>query len=432
MVLAVILTAVASILAVSVLYASAMRAQISANALQAAQAEYLAESGMNIALHYLQFPRHYTGAMPDGYYPGETNLSLGPGRSVSTLVQYDAPRKKFLVRATGRINGNGQTLEREVRAEVRTIPTGDRFYLPVMHALVANGNITITDKMTVTATPPAAAVATKGRLEVVSGGRVLGSAITDELVRLGTGEISGEILSHFRANAALKSLLSLGSSLEGNQTLLSPSYAALFQPQTSPVPLPTDVSELVPAPGHIADLRQYRFRTLSGSISTHTAQKLSSSSYSNMTLNPSVANPAGIFWTDTNLSLNNVTVNGTLIVRGGANVTFKANGVTTIRPRNGFPALVVEGSIILENGADVTLDGFTYAQKITAHPSASGSLKVCGALALYDKNHPLASDKFIGTINVQYDASKAQLGGFGIVIPDTDVRALKVLSWTGP
>jgi hypothetical protein len=85
----------------------------------------------------------------------------------------------------------------------------------------------------------------------------------------------------------------------------------------------------------------------------------------------------------------------------------------------------------LDDEAEITLDGLTYARSVAAPVAGTrGTLKVNGTLMLYDKDNPFASNNYVGSVNVQYVASKAMVPGFGVVLADTDIKALKILSWS--
>jgi hypothetical protein len=113
---------VAGILAYSILASAALDAQSSAHLRAAVEAESLAESGVNVAMHYLLQPQESPVALVQGlsgdwHYPGQGNVALGAG-SFSVTVTNIAPAK-YRIDASGRaLDADGSTCERQLRVQV--------------------------------------------------------------------------------------------------------------------------------------------------------------------------------------------------------------------------------------------------------------------------------------------------------------------------
>src|SRR4051812_37913003 len=82
---------VATVMGFAMVSSSALQAQAGGTLKYATAAEYLAESGGQLALYYLQNPGASPVAKPAGYYPGETGVSFGAGvaGSADVTVTYD-------------------------------------------------------------------------------------------------------------------------------------------------------------------------------------------------------------------------------------------------------------------------------------------------------------------------------------------------------
>src|SRR5687768_1933711 len=97
--------ALAAVIALAMLSTSALQAQVSSNAQQHASSEYLAESGMQAALYYLQYPhlRPPAWGTSPGFYIKATNVSMpdSDGR-FDVEVTETATRDVYLLRAVGR------------------------------------------------------------------------------------------------------------------------------------------------------------------------------------------------------------------------------------------------------------------------------------------------------------------------------------------
>lgn len=424
LVLVIIAVGVASTLGLSLLAASSMQTQSASNAAVVTRANYLAESGINIAMHYLQHPKEYAGAMPDGFYPGQTDLVLEPGTAVTNEV-LRINRNEYSVRATATItNGGRGAVSRGIAAVVKTIPTGNLTVTPLVDAITVNGDITLDDGMTVTGSP--GAVRSLGTVTIKGSGRAIGDVVTDTVVTNTGGTYTGRKVNHRDATEEAEASSGTGSLLSA---LVE---AVLFQPYTVTPATPTDTETLVLESTHVPDLKRYRYRNpITGVVLSYNSVKLATNSYTDTTLGSTLMNPGGVFWTDQDTTLNNVTLNGTLYLTNGAKLSIGPTGTTTVTAATRYPALVSSGDIELHSGAQLDVFGLVYVRKIAANPGATGRLSINGALALSDKIAPFPTDNYAGTVSVTYNSARAQIGGFGMSVADTDIKALQVMSWTG-
>jgi hypothetical protein len=101
------------------------------------------------------------------------------------------------------------------------------------------------------------------------------------------------------------------------------------------------------------------------------------------TLGPTVANPAGVYYRDANLTLyNNVVINGTLVVTGDLIIKGRGNSITAT---NNFPAVVVGGVLEMNGSAQLTITGLAQIKSEVKHTDSSGAnLNVLGALFIQD------------------------------------------------
>ena len=113
---------VAGILAYGILAAAALDAQSSANMRAAVEAESMAESGVNVAMHYLLQPQEspialVQGLAGDWHYPGQANVAIGEN-TFSVAVTNIAPAT-YRIDASGRtVDADGSTCERQLRVQV--------------------------------------------------------------------------------------------------------------------------------------------------------------------------------------------------------------------------------------------------------------------------------------------------------------------------
>ena len=104
---------------------------------------------------------------------------------------------------------------------------------------------------------------------------------------------------------------------------------------------------------------------------------------SNRTFGPSENNPAGIHYCDDPNNLanlgGNVTINGTLVVNGDLTISGINNVISAVK---NFPALLVSGEVIVEDGGTLEINGLAQVgQKLVISSSAANvDIDVVGGL----------------------------------------------------
>jgi Tfp pilus assembly protein PilX len=349
--------------------ATQMRTQIAASASVRVQAEHLAESGLNLAMYYLQNPTTSPVALVYGtsgnvHYPGESPLVIAglPG-SLSTTVT-NPSNGTFLITSTATLDGVVTTATATTKLDKSK--TFDA-------AVLMTGNPTLNSKVT-----------------------IAGGTITNGTLTLGGANLSGSIV-------ALN-----GASLGG-------SAATAATPTSYPVSLT-----------HYLPTYFYDGKTC-------TAKSLQSNVLGVPLVDPNTtSNPANMWYVDSDVTffLTN-TFTGTLAVKNGKKLTLSGNlTITPLKPN--MPALIADGNIVVStSGAAVrTLqsNGVTY---IGGTVSGTGLLtnskvNVNGVLLAPKGGWPFASS-YTGQVNVTYDAARATVAAFADEIEQ--INTLRVQSW---
>ncbi len=291
LVLVIAVLATATVLGYAMLSASTLQAEISSNLMQATSAEYVAESGVNVGMYYLQSPASapaswtntagytlYATAIPlnDGT-PSNFNLSVtaNPQPNTYTLVSTGWP-------------SSGSAFSHTTTATV----TVNRAAIP--GAGVFGGDITLPARTAFSSAGISGAVAMQANGSIVQNGGTF------------SGDLSAAPLSalaYVVPTAATVNYYGVGTS-GGNY-------------------LWTDNTTL------------------------GTPQQITASSLTAANLPAQLpSNPAGIYYHQGNLTITGaVTINGTLIVRGGS-LTVQAGA--TVNPAAQFPALICEDGLIIK------------------------------------------------------------------------------------
>jgi hypothetical protein len=141
-----------------------------------------------------------------------------------------------------------------------------------------------------------------------------------------------------------------------------------------------------------------------------------------------VSNPLGVYWTNGATTLNNnVTINGTLIVKNG-NLTVQGKS-DTITAQSSMPALVIDDLLVISGMSEsLTVNGLTYAGSgLEGSGITIGSnLTVNGALLCSTGS---LTGSFLGTIDVTYNSSNSAVPNFSASGPQF-VQAVKIVSWS--
>jgi cytoskeletal protein CcmA (bactofilin family) len=107
-------------------------------------------------------------------------------------------------------------------------------------------------------------------------------------------------------------------------------------------------------------------------------------------------NPSGIVYRNGDLTLGqNVTINGTLVVNGNLTVQGAGNEITADK---NFPALVVNGELIVEQAGQLTIEGLVQTNTMTVHDDAA-DINILGALFIRNGSMTVEAG-YGGSINI--------------------------------
>lgn len=145
----------------------------------------------------------------------------------------------------------------------------------------------------------------------------------------------------------------------------------------------------------------------------YTAKTISSDSNTNKTWSSSTTNPMGVWYRKGSLHLGGTTiVNGTLVVQD--NLTLNPGSTTIISPKPGFPALVVNGFISLENGnLSATINGSVLINRYitTVGNMSNASLTIKGALVFTGNESFPSNFSLDPIIIIQHDPTRTDISG---------------------
>jgi hypothetical protein len=368
--------ALASVLGFVMLSSAALQTRAAANQGRLTAADYLAESGLNIAMYYLQYPEKAPGYAGNfggvGYWNG-TGGYISIGSAVDGTVDVTVTRDAsdiwtYEVVSTAKTGTNSQTQI--------TKQTGARVYVRneyvVKHAAAFNGNTVVQPYMTFV-----------GDVWAAKNFAMRSTAPAPS--------ISGTIYA--------KTLSPIGV---GYQNVTSAGVP------TTDFPAPSTGTN---------GLNKYVTYTVNDV--TYSRDTISASSISSTTLGTTTSNPAGIYYKDATSGgdfqiLDNVTINGTLVVDG--NVRVRGTGIV-INAQTGYPGLIVTGNLQIEQPSkNLTVNGICYiggqlqtSTTVTPSPSSLISkLTINGALLTGTTGSSNTMTGSNVTTVVTYNAAKAK------------------------
>ena len=378
----------AAVLGYAMLSAAALQRQLQQSTTRAAEAEYLAESGISLAMYYLKNPIEAPGYLPGGewYWPGTNGHEVGFAQGTSGTVnvkvtRHDTTGQTFTVSSTGRAGGSGAAIARSAHA----------------------------------------------RLSVVTKPREQYAAIFDKDVILPSAALIGESTSdasrqgHVLSRRSIKILL--GGLLYGNGyrgALVSSPAVPLLPGTWKPLPDPAPTVPLT-----LAELPDFSKYTRAGMGIQQATIKSDITIAAGTKLGPTDGNAGGVYIYEGNLTLKEgVEVQGTLIVKG--NLIIKGANVR-ILPQAGLPALLVGGDIDMTSllpVAEMRSEGLTWVggrifSTVAGTPrfEIRGNLIVAGLKPLFHET-PVARVEIRDT----WFASKAVAG-------ITTTNTVKVVEW---
>ncbi len=392
--------AMATVLGYAMLATGSLQKQVSSNGAATAGAQGMAESGVNLAMYYLQHPdkrNDYPATYPETenydragtYWRGTGGQFVNVGSPVAGSIKVTVNRSnpairwQYDIQAVGRAAGSA--VERKVEA---TVWVNSEY--KIRHAAMFSNDVTFT-----------------------AGSRVGQNG-------QGNGDVysNGAVIIRSTANV-------WGTGLR-RKSLSTP--VRPFLNWVTPVPL---VPQVVPRNGtEVRDYRTYEMPAGTPRVASTLTIAAIGDGTGTMRLQASTANPAGIFYAPGNFTLTrNAEVRGTLIVAGNLLVD---GGEITCRANDGFPALLVNGDIRFTNGlgtSNLTVEGVTWVGgKIDATLAQYPALTSTGAL-LVNGASPIFALTSGGKVFLNFDSNRTALPDLSDV--GRTPQNVKVISWRG-
>lgn len=388
MILVLVVIALATTLGMALLHGGAIQARVVENAESIAQAEYLADSGISIATNYIfnpaLAPSLTTGDAGDIHYPGATDLlPFGEdGGRVDLQITNPEP-SRFLIRSTGRTDNAVRTLQVlvEVQSEYR-----------IVHAIGHNGSL-------------------RFRTNMIANGDVR----TDTNLSLSNrGQVRGAIYGN---NGAL---FSDGYPRPTYPTTSSPRYADL-----------QIVSTMLNDPPQLLVYRAYEYDGRICYADPIVPVPLVPVSGTLQTPDPE-RNPANVWYATQTITINNLNLNGTLVLLG-ANSALRYQGTSTITAREGMPAAVIGGNVTVVAAANthLNINGLIWMGgelNSTSTASTTCHLTVNGALLMGSIGNS-NDTTFRGPITINYDESKVRLPELSK--KNRTITGMSLVQWSG-
>jgi len=359
-VIVLVMVALATIMAAALLSSQSTMVQASDNGLRAAQADALAESGIQLASYYLQNPSAAPVLNSSGFYPGQTGVSLGSaaGGTVDiTVTKVD-----------------NTTFDISAKSHYGTTSAS-----PMTRSLGARAAVQY-------AYTPADASAVNGSFTASSNTSIVGNIRASGTVTLSLGsKVTGTIT----APSVVGSLLNFVGSI-----LSPPNGSGGSNPVTTTI-------------------QDYKTYTYNGK--KYKAQDLKVDAG---TLGPSKGNPLGVFFKDGDTTISKpLTVNGTVLVRNGK-LILKSSSTTaislTVNPPTGMPGLIVNSDVRFSGtkGTTLTVNGLTWIGGVITNSGTTSNNKISlnGSAQFAGSNAVTSS--YVGSVSIYYDKNKATAAGF--------------------
>lgn len=307
--LVLMIVAIGGVLAMRYLRVASMRSTGTQDLIDAKRAELLAESGIAEAAYWLRHPELTSNALWTGVASRKLDANTSDYYKVTVASQSGTTPPRYTVTSEGHIVVGAA--DRMSRAVTAEFTTHYGF----PDAVTADNALTVPSCIT-----------------------IIGSVYADGLLT-NAGYIDGNV-------ATTSGYLNVGTIKGRTNTYCSGRYLGSY-PTNSPI--------------------TYVYQN-----TAYTAQSISADSNANATWSSNIANPMGVWHRNGSLHLSGtITVNGTLVVNG--EIHLAPNTTMVIRPKAGFPALVVASELSLENDYNqLTADGVVMI---------GGYLKTLGAMS---------------------------------------------------
>lgn len=372
MVVVLVFVALATILSYALLSSQSTMMQASDNSARSAQADALAESGVQLAAYYLQNPAAAPVLNSSGYYPGQTGVSLGSavnGTVDITVTQvntstYDISSKAHYAATSA------SSLNRSLGARASV-----QFSAAPTDAMAINGGLTIPSTMTINGNLRA-----NGNIKL-NGGKVTGTITAPSVVNL------------------LGTLIGLVDQIV------------------------TDTSSNKVVATTVKDYRTYTYNG-----KTYSAQLLPGTSG---TIGPTANNPLGVYYGTGDVTVSTaLTINGTLLVPEGK-LIMKSTKLT-INASVNMPALVVNSDIGFSGTKrSLTVNGLAWiGGAITKSGTTSNNDATFNGAVQFSGGGGGVSTNYSGTVVVNYDKNRAATSSFVPGQAGTVASGIKLTSFS--
>ena len=371
------IVAVASVLGWAMLAATSVRAKVETTTADALEASYQADSGVSYALYYIR------------------NSDLTQGNMAYTVTKSDGKKEK-----KNKLDADDLTTPYTATTTGVTMWTGARGPTDITYTTAGDGLFSIRSTATIaglTRTTLADAAYTYDRYTVTHAAAFNGNFAVPLKMK-----ISGPVVA--------KGYVSDPWGNVSNSPAVTPAGANV----TPIVDELSIVASTSASQGSSNNDRPYVFDGV-----TYWAEVVPNTVNTSLTSAHPATNPKNVFFTQSDLTINNLTLNGTLIVQSDKTLT--VTGLCSITAKPEMPALIVGGQMNLKSGSTasrLTVAGVAWVGKdITDSaniPSSSGYLKVTGAL-LMGGSSPSVAGRYAGTITVAYDSAVSKIVGLSTV-----------------
>ena len=166
LVLVVTILGIATVLGAAILASASLQSEAKANSASAAEAQYLAESGVNVATYFLQNPQNAPVLNASEFYPGQSSITFGSSvnGSVDVSVTKVGP-SLYDIQSTAAV---GTSADRQILRSLNCGALVNSQFI-VKQAAAFGGDFTVPDIMTITGGVVADGVLTKSSGATING-----------------------------------------------------------------------------------------------------------------------------------------------------------------------------------------------------------------------------------------------------------------------
>ncbi len=363
-----------AVMGFAMLSGTQLQVQTGQNAMNAAVADSLAESGMNLAAYYVQYPTYAPSLNASGFWAGATGYSFGTSVGGTVDITVTSPATNvYSITSTGKYGASSSSSTQRKIASTLKVNPGLQF----KYGATFSGGVTLPSMVQVT------------------GGVQCNGTLTN------WANISGTVYSNAISNKGV--------------------YSVVWQL------LSTNTKYACPTLTNLKDYRTYTYQGQTYSATTLSSGTIATSAI----LGSSSSNPAGIYYYSGNVTINgNATINGTLIVDNGS-LTINGTG-SSITAASGYPALLVRSSDFIFKGAlssrSFTVNGVTWlgGDLKSSGSFLGGTLAFNGAVIFGNGGTVDSGFTPLVAVKFNFDATKA-------IAPDMDKSVsspgVKFTSW---